>query len=145
MKSRILIYEGIPGSGKSTLRYEIGLRSNFKDLTIDRFSPTQWVFSKLREDNLVFLGSQVEEIMEKEFDVIVIWCICSPETAFKRCREKNDSINSTLLELERAEELYRMYFRKFSRFTNIVGIDTENSISETVDTLMFKLFEEEYV
>ena len=127
-QARVLIYEGIPGSGKTSLRYAYGKLTQFVDLTIDRFTPTQWVFSQLRNDLIVQDLSEIEQALDNILNVVVIWCQCPIEKAFQRCRQKRDFIDSSIDNLIKLEQLYKEYFSTKCKFSKIIELDTNRSL-----------------
>lgn len=130
-KPLIILYEGIPGSGKTTLMKAVNKVRDYRDIALDRFTPTQWVYDSLR-GRLFNESLIVERGILEHFEVWVVYCICPPELAYERCKAKNDDDDANLEKLIDLNRLYKRYFTHITQFENIVLVNTMDSIEENV-------------
>jgi thymidylate kinase len=127
---KLIILDGINGSGKSTLRYALMKKYNYNILTIDRFTPSIWVYDKLRGINRPDI-LEYEEKVDKILPLVVI-CICKPETAEKRSR---------ITDLRKVEFSYLDQIQSFKEYTkvskylNVLLLDTEQSIEKCLNII----------
>ena len=125
---KILVYEGISGSGKSKLLSYTKELDNYKYIQIHRFTPTQWVYDRLYDRRNVDY-EEFNNNLQSITEIFVIWCWCTPREALDRQMVKREEDKTE--DLEKASLLYEKYFRDISVFKNILRVDTENfSISE---------------
>lgn len=118
---KILIYEGISGSGKTSLISNIKSIDNYEYIQIHRFTPTQWVYDHVynrRDINYEFLNKGIQLLVP----TYVIWCDCDEEIALKRQQQKmeNDKTEPLLL----ARKYYHEYFSTISSFKKVLYLDT---------------------
>ena len=135
---KLLIFEGISGSGKTTLFHPIHALSNYQDLHIHRFTPTNWVYDHLcsrREVDYEWFNQKLQSII----DTYVIWCDCSSSVALERQISKGDS---RIEDLEKATELFTEYFSKITSFTNVIHLFTDIlTIDQCVDTVKRAIYD----
>ena len=134
---KLLIFDGISGSGKSTLFHPIHRLSNYGDLHIHRFTPTNWVYDKLynrREVDYEELNQNIQKII----NTYVIWCKCSPEIAYARQIKKKDIM---IEDLEKAIKLFDEYFSEISSFKNVICLNTDIlTIDQCVELVRKKIY-----
>lgn len=131
MKPKVQIFEGIPGSGKTTLKYALGERTNYRYLQIDRFTGSQWVFGKYRGIDVDV--SEIEKSLRLSTDVHVIRMVCPLNIAFERREDR-----CTMEYLKEIRDLYDKYFEEISNFTNVI---TVNSATMTVEEEIERVLE----
>jgi len=133
---KIQIFEGIPGSGKTTLRFNYALSSNFEDLQLDRFTPSQWVYGHLRGIDLTEQVLQVERAITKELDVYLIYMEVDPSQAAIRQIDKRDNYDSALMELIKAKDLYEKYLKEVCSYKKVIKINSSlHSVEEEIRIL----------
>ena len=132
-KPMILLFEGISGSGKSTLSKELEKVRKYQDLTLDRFTPSMWVYSLYRNKFPSSHNRMAEELLETLFNVKVIWCHCNPYLANKRCIEKNQEEKSDIEKLLLTSYLFSYYFRYITLYKSIMKVNTENPIENNIN------------
>jgi thymidylate kinase len=125
-KLKLIILEGISGSGKTTLMHDIHAMSNYLDLVVHRFTPTNWVYDHL-ERRREFDYEKYNEKLQEIYDVSVIWFDCSPEIAMNRQIEKKDPRIENLRE---ARKLFTKYFSTITSFKDIIYIQTDKLSKE---------------
>ena len=140
LKPKILLYEGIPGSGKSTLQRAVSKYRNHQHLSLDRFTPSMWVYAKYRGDSTYLLNERVENLLEENFDVYVIWCLCNIGLAYNRCVRKADWADANIDMLQQLEILYKTYFSTVSTYTKIIKINTEEEVHKCVLNVVEKVW-----
>ena len=123
------MYEGIPGAGKSTLKQAVSKYRGHTHLSLDRFTPSMWVYSKFRNETAYEFNEDVEKILEDNFDVYVIWCVCAANIAYSRCVIKNDLEDAHLERLCSLSNLYKEYFATVTTYSKIIEVNTEKDIS----------------
>tara|TARA_Y100000310_G_scaffold120063_1_gene118781 strand:- start:1726 stop:2136 length:411 start_codon:yes stop_codon:yes gene_type:complete len=135
---KLIIFEGISGSGKTTLFHPVHKLSNYQDLQIHRFTPTNWVYDRLEGRREVDYEESNKKLQEL-FEVYVIWCDCSSITANKRQIEKKDSM---IEDLARARMLFKEYFEKVTSFKQVIYLLTDSLIiEECIDIVKEKIYE----
>jgi len=119
----IIIFDGASGTGKTTLRYKLMQSMNYNILTIDRFTPSIWVYDKLRGIN----RPDILEFEEK-FDLmnpLVVICTCSPDIA--RMRSHVDPLRK--IEFPFIEQINAFYdYSKVSRYSRLITVNTSQHI-----------------
>ena len=134
---KLLIFEGISGSGKSTLFHPVHKLSNYADLHIHRFTPTNWVYDRLSGRREVDY-EEINTELQKLFDVYVIWCDCDPQIAYNRQIEKKDPM---IEDLTQAKELFTEYFNKVTSFKHVIHLPTHALvIDECVDIISREIY-----
>ncbi|MEK7087532.1 MAG: hypothetical protein AAB958_02415 [Patescibacteria group bacterium] len=132
-KPLLLLYEGISGSGKTSLSKTVQKELGYGVLSIDRFTPSIWVYSKYRGEEILELNRIAERNLELNFDVRVIWCECEISIANQRCLDKNQIEKSGIDKLTQQAFLFQDYFKNYSFFSKILQMDTSlEDIKETV-------------
>lgn len=119
--NRLVVLDGANGCGKSTLRYALFQSLEYNVLTIDRFTPSQWVYDRLRgNDN----SKEILEFEEKMnmLNPIVIICKCDPMTAIDRARP-NDHLRTIEFSIEDQLLMFDKYF-DVSRYSYLYEINT---------------------
>ena len=132
---QIIILDGSNGTGKSTLRHELMQRMNYDVLTIDRFTPSIWVYDRLRgidrRDVLEF-----EEKFDKLNPLIVI-CKCIPEIAKKRTQD--NVLRKINFNIEDQDREFDIYYSKYSRYRNLIRVNTELPIEDCIKKIIERL------
>lgn len=106
--TRLILLEGISGSGKSTILRRLNEMRNFQDHHWHRWSATKWVYGTLyrREVDLEQLRKD-EEAIQLIWPTTLVTLICDPEVALQRKSEMpNEHIED---QIHRANELFRVY------------------------------------
>lgn len=118
---RLLVFEGIDRSGKTSLRREV-LRRIPNIMTIDRFTVSQLVYNKFYNRN-----QSEKEILELDKRIsrnsVIIYTYCNYETYIKRCIKTKHEIMSKI-EFYKQRELFHSYVRE-SAFTYRLFINTD--------------------
>ena len=115
---RLVVIDGMSGSGKTTLRSALIETMNFDVLTIDRFSPSIWVYDMLRGID------RTKEIQDFEnkfevFEPLLVLCMCDPEVA--RERDEIKRLNFTYTE---EQNLFEVYYNEITKYKNKIYLDT---------------------
>lgn len=135
---RLIILEGISGSGKSTLLSSILDLSNYGDVLIHRFTPSQWVYNRLygrRKVDYEDFNFKLQLIN----DVRIVWCDCDPEIAYQRQLEKGDE---KIEDLVQARKLFQEYFFTISTWKKIIYLRTDLfSIEDCVEKVRKEIYE----
>lgn len=135
---KLIILEGISGSGKTTLLSPLLGLSNYEDVFIHRFTPSQWVYDHLynrRETGYENFNTALQSIN----DVIVIWCDCDPKVAYQRQLEKKDA---KIEDLVKARELFSEYFSSVSTWKKLIHLRTDLlSIEDCIKKVKKEIYE----
>ncbi len=135
---KLLIFEGISGSGKTTLFHPVHKLSNYQDLQIHRFTPTNWVYDRLYGRREVDYEESNQK-MQDLFEVYVIWCDCSSVEAYKRQSEKKDIMTE---DLPSARMLFKKYFERVTSFKNVIYVPTDMwSLQKCINYIKEKIYE----
>lgn len=130
----LIIFDGMSGSGKSTLKKEIIKKLNYNVLTIDRFTPSIWVYDFLRGINRTREIVEFENKFDK-LDPLLVITYCSPEIAFKRDYEKE-----AVFGYEKEKLAFDKYLNNICRYKRGCAINTEvNSIEESIKIIEVEL------
>jgi thymidylate kinase len=134
---KIVIFDGISGAGKTTLRYELFKRFNYNILTIDRFTPSIWAYDYLRGKDRTKDVDDIEwELFNSNLEVSVVLCYCRPEIAKKRTRV--DVLRNVEFTPEQETEAFEKY-EDVSRL-RIITIDTSDMpVSDCVDYIVARI------
>lgn len=126
---RLIILEGISGSGKSTMLRELNVRREFKDLHIHRFTATSWVYGAIqRRDVCLEQLRQDEDAIQKIWPTTLVTLTCDPYLAVKR-KEKmaGEFIEEHIAIANKLFVMYHNYLtvikRKIIINTNVTSIE----------------------
>ena len=140
---KLIILEGISGCGKSTLIHPVNALSNYRDLVIMRFTPSNWVYNALYHrpfESYEYLNGE----LQKTLDVHVAWLKVEASIAKERQQEKSHTPGKQVEVkeyLDRAAKLFDYYFNKVTVFLNVHQIQTElRSVEETVEEIREKVY-----
>jgi len=132
---KIIIFDGMSGAGKTTLRYKILYKFDFNAMIIDRFTPSTWVYDRLAKRELHDI-SQIELIMN-QLNCNLILCYCNPKLVKERRRV--DELRESKFSSEDEYKMFKEY-EKASLYKSIVIIDTSNkSINDSVEEIYKKI------
>ena len=129
MKPRVIILEGISGSGKSTFHHAVGQLSGYRDSVISRFTPSMWVYNKVYGREEVDYES-INQALEQDHEVHVIWLIVDVEEALRRKVAKGDL--DKLEDMEAAHLAYEEYFDRVTVLRHVYWIDTTGRTEDDV-------------
>ena len=126
--NKLVIFEGTNRSGKSTLRMEL-LKSIPNILTIDRFTPSNYVYSMLynREEDFVYLA-YLEFIMSTRG--IIVYCYTDYPTYIQRCKNTGHEVQ-TEEEFNKEKKIFEDYFNNITLYKNIIKFDTSKMSTES--------------
>ena len=132
IKIKIVIFDGISGAGKTTLRYKLFQKFEFNILTIDRFTPSTWAYDYLRGVDRTAEVSEIE-IKFNMFDCSLVLCYCSPETS--RMRVRNDKLRKVIFSPENEYTAFKKY-ELISLFNSRITLDTDVlSVEESLNKI----------
>lgn len=120
-QNKLIIFEGLDRSGKSTLRLE--LLKNLKNIiTVDRMTASNYVYAMFynREEDFIYLA-YLESVLNTRG--IVVYCYCDYSEYLTRCKNTNHEV-LTGKEFETQRFLYEYYFKKVTLYRNIIKFDT---------------------
>lgn len=132
---KIIIFDGMSGSGKTTLRYKVYQKFNNDCLTIDRFTPSVWVYDFLRGIDKTRDIFEIENKMNM-FDCSLVLCYCNPNIA--RSRVKENMLREHVFAFEDELIAFKKY-ENISSYKSIILINTEKSIDECVKEIVDKI------
>ena len=114
----LVIFDGMSGSGKSTLRTNVMKLKGFDILTIDRFTPSIWVYDKLRGVDRTDEMALYEKALDELLSPLVVITRCSPLVAAKRDQKIDVEFSY--------EQEYDMFWHYvlISEYKNLIRIDT---------------------
>ncbi len=124
----VVIFDGMSGAGKTTLRYKLYQYLDGNVLTIDRFTPSVWVYDYLREKNRRIEIQKIEEEFQAALFPLCVLLFCDFEESLKRISKNVFRISKFTPEKEaRGFEIYR---KDISKYTNILCLDSSRKDSE---------------
>ena len=131
MKTRLVIFEGTDGSGKSTQFQLYRYATEFQPLILDRFTGSNIIFDKIfdRKDSSLRLF-KVEDELNKIFDVYVIYLWADDEILLKRVLAQKqinspEKINEIKELNKQMKWAYQWYLSK-TPFKQQIQIDTSD-------------------
>lgn len=122
---KIIVFEGLDGSGKSTLKKEVDKITNYKYVCMDRFTGSTLIYDEYTQRQ-----NRKSEIykLEKELsdNIFMIYCYCSTSTTKKRLKEKKDelTIKNAIIQAPIFEEYLKQTPYKFVRINTDKPINT---------------------
>lgn len=86
---KIIIFEGVDGSGKTTLKRYIDEQTNYKYIFVDRLTGSTLVYDKVtKRNNRAASILEFEEKIKDNF--VMIYCECGINENMKRLKEKQE-------------------------------------------------------
>ena len=130
---KIVIFEGIDGSGKTTIINELRKNSELNHpLFIDRFIHSNYVYESLKGNlNIDVLEDICRSI--KKLNTFVIYLNISPETAYSRIRIKGMHEKYSVDLLRSHKILFEESFKRLN--LNVITIDAEEPLEEIIEKL----------
>ncbi len=119
---KLIILDGNSCSGKSLVRRFIYSKYKSDAILLDRFTPSNWVFSYLRGKNNTKEILEFEKIFDSLFKPIVIILYCDTLEAEKRSVDKGDLLEFSI---DDEKDAFNLYF-EISGYSNIIKLDTSN-------------------
>lgn len=115
----IVIFDGMSGSGKSTLRKRLDKHLAYGIISMDRFTPSCWVYEVLRgRDNTKFVVD-FEDKFEKNYHPLLVICHCHPHIARAR-----DVTNEVMFGYYDERHMFFKYVNEVSRYSRLMMLDT---------------------
>jgi len=136
-KTAILSFEGLDGSGKTTLSKALQLATKYKYMHIDRFTGSKYVYDKLynrpfKQDSKKSYLFGVEQAISSVVPMIVVHCFAPIKTCTERvlCKDNKDSEEANKVEANLIEQ--KILFNEYFVHTPlpVIDIDTTNSIEQ---------------
>ena len=130
-----VVFEGVDGSGKSTLEREVARARNFEDLHVHRSTPSQYAYGKL-------YGRSVDKLALYQFElgvltgcsVLLVVLTCAPKVLVERRPEIK------LSELLEAQVLIAEYALKRCQWRNQLWLSTDEiSLQECAEQVVARL------
>jgi len=134
---KIVIFDGASGSGKTTLRYNLFYEMNFNILTIDRFTPSLWVYDYLRGINRNSEIKNFESKFDLCFNPLLVMCDCDLEIA--KSRVQDNKLRKRLFLINDEKNAFSKYLNEICNFSNFLKLDTNNSIEECISKILEKI------
>ncbi|MFX0084241.1 MAG: hypothetical protein ACFFAU_01105 [Candidatus Hodarchaeota archaeon] len=130
---KILIFEGIDRTGKTTLRRNL-LDKHPDVMTVDRLFLSQLVYNEYYKRNL---ETEILNLTEKYIeDIIVVYTFCDYETYLDRCSRFGHPILSRE-DYRKQQTLFNLYLKK-GKFKRILKINTGTNNQEQCLDLLLK-------
>lgn len=134
IKIPLLIYEGISGSGKSSLLTEMMHHRNFDHYALHRASATQWVYGSLGGRDIPLKAIHEWELsIQKIQPVVLVLMTCNPKIALERKLALGDQHIET--NLKEAQELFQIYFKEITKFEAKIYLSSESEMKNNVEFL----------
>lgn len=124
---KLVIIDGMSGSGKDTLQKEIIKKFNYDILTINRFTPSIWVYDALRKKDSTKEVQEYEIMFDKDIRPFVFVCFCDPKVASIR-----DFYKENVFTYEQEGKFFNQYFSTISKYSNLHYIDTTEFSAEHI-------------
>lgn len=135
----LVILDGHSGSGKTSLRRFLYNEYKSKLIVLDRFTPSNWVYSMIRNINNVEEIEQIERSLDKELVCILVLCECSLEDATRRIMLREDDFKVVEYPLSLEKEYFNIYFEEICLFKNKIKLFTGFSKNQVQLNLVERL------
>lgn len=135
-----VIFEGLDKSGKTTLEWEFLKWTKFKHQVVDRGPAGYMAFDKIFnrstvEGDIEFMRQAMK--MNNDPDVLVVYCHCSPEVAYKRLKEFGEDCP---YDYEESDKLLFHYINMMYDEDKLILVDTtKESVQESTKRIVKKL------
>lgn len=137
-KPILIIFEGVDKSGKTTLKDAFNKLTNFKYVVLDRLTTSSKVYAKYFCRSGLEYYENFENVVKKNFNVLVVCCICDEQIIRRRLMTSNEVLPK---QLENINELQKEFLDEVSRtFNNFIILDTSSKdVKECVDEICSKV------
>lgn len=114
MKQKIIIFEGVDKSGKTTLLNKFNKETNFKYWVMDRSIISSLVYNELfkRKDEEYYID--ILETMLENFDILFIYCYADIKDIKQRLSLHNEALPTQLQNIEKVNNLYKYYLNSIN-------------------------------
>ena len=128
----IVVLDGHSGSGKTTLRNYLYEECKSDILVLDRFTPSNWVYSNLRGVDNTREIVDLEDRLNRSCRCFVFICYCGSDEAISRFK-----LRSRYPEIDVEKEIYKFdeYYLLISRYSNIFMLDTSLNIERCISLI----------
>lgn len=130
---KMVVFEGVDKSGKTTLMNIFKKKTNFEHLVVDRFTGSAIVYDKIynrpdrRQEYL-----NAEKSLSKEIDMYLVYCRLPISDVVRRLKEHD---HEAVDNLEEASELFDDYFEN-SFIEHKIIVDTRDSIESCIKKII---------
>lgn len=137
---KILIFEGIDCSGKSTIKSAFEKKTKFKHLCVDRMFVTSIVYNRVFERNRKDENILTLDMLKfvRTFDPIFVYVNTPKEDIMQRIVNRGDDMVKNMDILESLDDEYRaMFFFLKSCFPrNVIEIDGSQKVDHSVNNIL---------
>ena len=134
MKQKIIIFEGIDKSGKTTLKEELNRQSNYQYWVLDRSPISSIVYDEIFNRNNREYWFRLIQALYDTFDVKLIYCKTTPDIIKDRLEKANEKVQGKLNDFTFVDKCFRNTIKLVTNKCCIV--DTSNSIEESICQIM---------
>lgn len=140
--NKLVIFEGLDRSGKSTLRLEL-LKKIKNIITVDRLTASNYVYAMFynREEDFLYLAYLEAVLMTRG---IVVYCYTDYKTYKERCKNTEHEILSEK-DFIAQQSLYEYYFKNVTLYRNIIKFDTSNMSTESCLNILISYIQKAYL
>lgn len=138
---KLIIFEGIDGSSKSTLEDAYRKANNYMDYTIHRFTGSKYVYDNYYKRQFSFEElAKDENNLSQKFNVRLIWCCLPPLIARNRIKERDFlpffESGESFEFYQSTNDLFHQYWT-ITRFKAKLRIDTSKSLKKCLSELQY--------
>lgn len=128
MKQKVIIFEGVDKSGKTTLKEMFNKETNYKYWVLDRSAISSIVYDKMFNRNNEDYWSLLLSSLTSTFDVRIIFCIADIKDIQSRLLYHNEQLPSQLKDIRYIQSYFRETLNKYN--INYITINTSLSKDE---------------
>lgn len=138
MKEKIIIFEGVDKTGKTTLKDYFNKKTNFSYWVLDRTVISSLVYEDLfNRHNKSYYQSILMKLITT-FDIVIIYCIANENVIKERLINVNETLPQELTNIKYINTLFLKYLNYYK--INYITIDTTHStINDCFNKIMEKL------
>ena len=125
-KQKVVIFEGVDKSGKTTLKDHFNRQTNYKYWVLDRSFVSSLVYSKLFERNDEEYWMNVAKDFCSTYDVYFVYCHSSEQVVRQRLEHANETLPEKLQNIVEVCKLFIKYLDEIH--ARYLTINTEDNI-----------------
>lgn len=138
-KPIVIIFEGVDKSGKTTLLNMFNKATNFGYVVLDRFTTSSKVYNTLFNRDRREYYNEVEQSFLKAFNVLIVYCYCSPGECFSRLAMAKETLPEELHDIPIVKNEFKIELLK-----TLDDVDENPEMNLKVLEIDTEMFSKEY-
>ena len=134
MKPKLIIFEGVDKSGKTSLKVEFNNKTNYRYWVLDRSIISSIVYDSVyHRDNLSYLEDCLFAL-KKSFNLKVILCTAEKTIIESRLEFANETLPNELKDISKIQKLFKKVLDDY--IDDYIVINTKNDISSCISDIL---------